>query len=78
MTVIPLVSVEQIVGHLLGDGGLAISHTSVNSYFYFTQTFKRFECNFFVFASLSFLCEVYPYLQNSVRPSFPKELKYLP
>lgn len=67
MTVIPLVSVEQIVGHLLGDGGLAITNSSVNSYFYFTQTFKRFEYSFFVFASLSFLCEVYPDLQKSVR-----------
>ena len=55
MTVIPLVSVEQIVGHLLGDGGLAITNSSVNSYFYFTQTFKRFEYSFFFFASLSFL-----------------------
>lgn len=43
MTVLPLATVEQIVGHLLFDGGLAISYTSVNSYFYFTQTLKRFE-----------------------------------
>jgi hypothetical protein len=76
MTVIPLVSVEQIVGHLLGDGGLAISHTSVNSYFYLTQTFKRFEYNFFVFSSLSFLCEAYPNLQKSVSGR-EKEVKYM-
>lgn len=60
MTVIPLVYIEQIVGYLLGDGGLAITHTSVNYYFYFSKTFKRFEYNLFVFSSLSFLCEVYP------------------
>ncbi len=31
-----------LLGSLLGDGALAMSRTSVNPYFVFTQTIKRF------------------------------------
>jgi hypothetical protein len=35
--------ISQLVGHLLGDGSLVISRTSIVPYFVFTQTLKRFE-----------------------------------
>jgi hypothetical protein len=34
---------SQLVGHLLGDGSMHYSRTSVTPYFVFTQTIKRFE-----------------------------------
>ena len=34
---------SQLVGHLLGDGSIHYSRTSVTPYFVFTQTIKRFE-----------------------------------
>jgi hypothetical protein len=43
LTVFPLAIVSQLVGHLLGDGALIMSHTSVTPFFIFTQTVKRFE-----------------------------------
>lgn len=36
------VTISQLVGHLLGDGSLMYSRTSVTPYFVFTQTIKRF------------------------------------
>lgn len=35
--------ISQLVGHLLGDGSLFYSRTSVTPYFVFTQTIKRFS-----------------------------------
>lgn len=35
--------ISQLVGHLLGDGSLMYSRTSVTPYFVFTQTIKRFD-----------------------------------
>jgi len=35
--------ISQLVGHLLGDGSIHYSRTSVTPYFVFTQTIKRFE-----------------------------------
>ena len=35
--------ISQIVGHLLGDGSMHYTRTSVTPYFVFTQTIKRFE-----------------------------------
>ena len=35
--------ISQLVGHLLGDGSIHYSRTSVTPYFVFTQTNKRFE-----------------------------------
>ena len=34
---------SQLVGHLLGDGSIHYSRTSVTPYFVFIQTIKRFE-----------------------------------
>ena len=35
--------ISQLVGHLLGDGSIHYTRTSVTPYFVFTQTIKRFE-----------------------------------
>ncbi len=35
--------ISQLVGHLLGDGSIQYSRTSITPYFVFTQTVKRFE-----------------------------------
>jgi hypothetical protein len=35
--------ISQLVGHMLGDGSLSLSRTSVTPYFIFTQTVKRFD-----------------------------------
>jgi hypothetical protein len=35
--------ISQIIGHILGDGCLALSWSSKNPYFIFTQGFKRFK-----------------------------------
>ena len=37
------VIISQLIGHLLGDGSLYISKTSVTPKFIFTQTLKRFD-----------------------------------
>jgi hypothetical protein len=34
---------SQLVGHILGDGSIHYTRTSVTPYFVFTQTIKRFE-----------------------------------
>lgn len=42
-TFFPTKIVSQIIGHLLGDGSLVMARTSINPYFVFTQTLKRFD-----------------------------------
>lgn len=59
--------VSQLVGHLLGDGALVISKTSITPYFVFTQTFKRFSYVWFVFQQLSHYCNKNPRLTVSTR-----------
>jgi hypothetical protein len=59
--------VSQLVGHLLGDGSLSMTHTSVNPYFIFTQTIKQFELVWFVFTNLLHYCNSYPKLMFSRR-----------
>jgi len=39
----PSALVSQLIGHMLGDGSLSMSWSSVLPYFVFTQTLKRFE-----------------------------------
>ena len=51
---------EQIVGHLLGDGTLFVSHTSKNPSFRFIQSNQKFEYMWSVFNYLSHLCERVP------------------
>ena len=46
----------QIVGHLLGDGSIHYSRTSVTPYFVFTQTIKRFDYIWHVYLTLSPYC----------------------
>jgi len=58
---------SQIIGHLLGDGNLTLSKTSINPYFIFTQTVLRFEYLWYVFNSISFLCYNVPRFGKSVR-----------
>lgn len=60
ITEIPSFTREQIIGHLLGDGGITYSNTSITPYFYFTQAFYKFEYLWFVFNKLSFLCSTIP------------------
>jgi heme/copper-type cytochrome/quinol oxidase subunit 2 len=59
--------ISQLVGHLLGDGSIVYSKTSVNPKFVFTQTVKRFEYTFHVFNNLSFYCFRYPHYISSYR-----------
>lgn len=40
---------SQLVGHLLGDGSLIITRTSITPYFVFSQTLKRFDYVWHVF-----------------------------
>jgi hypothetical protein len=42
-TVFPKIIISQLVDHLLGDGSMVYTKTSVNPKFVFTQTFKRFQ-----------------------------------
>lgn len=52
--------VSQLVGHLLGDGALSMSWSSVLPAFIFTQTLKRFEYVWSVFLNLSHYAVRYP------------------
>ena len=44
--------ISQLVGHLLGDGSLVMTHTSVTPYFVFTQTIKKLDYVWHVFTTL--------------------------
>jgi len=59
--------ISKIIGHLLDDGYLIISITSVNPYFVFTQTIKRLEYIYFVYLNLSHYCIKFPILNKSCR-----------
>lgn len=59
--------ISQIIGHILGDGCLALSWSSKNPYFIFTQGFKRFKYAWSVFNNISFLCKSMPKLGKSNR-----------
>lgn len=60
--------VSQLIGHVLGDGHLARSHTSVLAYFTFTKTVKRISYAWHVFTMLEHYCGRLPYLN----PGFDK------
>lgn len=55
------------MGHLLRDGSIQFSKTSITPYFIFTQTQKRFEYVWFVFQNLSHYCGRFPLLNVSKR-----------
>jgi LAGLIDADG DNA endonuclease family/Cytochrome C oxidase subunit II, transmembrane domain len=59
-TVFPKRIVSQLVGHLLGDGCLTMSHTSVTPYFVFVQSYKRFAYTIHVYQTLSHYCASLP------------------
>src|SRR5277367_817519 len=67
ITVLFLPLKEQIIGHLLGDGSINYSKTSVNPYFHFSQAFKKFDYFLDSFNFLSYLCESLPNLNISRR-----------
>ena len=67
MTIMSKHVISQIVGHLLGDGSLTISRTSVTPLFVFTQTIKRFEYVWHVFTILGHYCGKLPRLNFSTR-----------
>lgn len=69
ITILPPFTREQIIGHLLGDGGIFYAKTSKNPYFTFIQTFKRFKYLWTTFNYLSFLCEAIPDYTESFRNS---------
>jgi hypothetical protein len=65
LTIFPKHIVNQLVGHLLGDGALVMSKTSKIPCFVFTQTLKRFEYIWSIFLQLSHYCSQYPSLTVS-------------
>lgn len=67
ITYFPKHIISQLVGHLLGDGSIAISKTSTTPYFVFSQTMKRFRYVWYVFGSLNHYCNKLPRLVISKR-----------
>jgi len=67
LTAFPSWVISQLVGHLLGDGALVRTQTSITPAFIFTQTVKRFEYAWFVFLQLIHYCVRYPRLNVSTR-----------
>lgn len=60
ITPFPTVIVSQLVGHLLGDGALTMSWSSLSPSFIMTQTLKRFDYIWSVFMTLSHYASRYP------------------
>ena len=67
----PVAIISQIVGHLLGDGHLSISSTSVTPCFIFVQTIAKFSYAWHVFTVLAHYCNKLPRLNLSVRAGTP-------
>ena len=63
--------ISQLVGHLLGDGSIHYTRTSVTPYFVFTQTVKRFEYIWRVYLTLSPYCGRVPLINKGLRKGFP-------
>ena len=59
--------ISQLVGHLLGDGSIHYTRTSVTPYFVFTQTIKRFEYIWHVYLKLSSYCGRVPLFNFGLR-----------
>jgi len=62
---------SQLVGHLLGDGSIHYTRTSVTPYFVFTQTIKRFEYIWHVYQTLSPYCGRVPLINPGLRKDIP-------
>lgn len=71
ITVLSYNTFSQLVGHLLGDGSLMYSRTSVTPYFVFTQTVKRFEYIWHVYQTLSSYCGRIPLFNPGLRKGVP-------
>jgi hypothetical protein len=71
ITVFNIEIISQLVGHLLGDGSLHYSRTSVTPYFVFTQTIKRFEYVWHVYFTLSPYCGRLPLINPGLRKGIP-------
>lgn len=63
--------ISQLVGHLLGDGSIHYSRTSVTPYFVFTQTIKRFEYIWHVYLTLNPYCGRLPLINPGLRKGIP-------
>jgi hypothetical protein len=63
--------ISQLVGHLLGDGLIHYTRTSVTPYFVFTQTIKRFEYIWHVYLTLSHYCGRVPLINPGIRKGIP-------
>lgn len=61
---------SQIIGHLLGDGSLWMTWSSITPYFVMTQTVKRFDYIWDIFIKLSPYCSRYPSLALSKKTYF--------
>jgi len=58
---------DQIIGHMLGDGCIVYSKTSIIPYFQFIQALQKVNYLMFSFNYLSSLCESLPKGQSSIR-----------
>lgn len=63
--------ISQLVGHLLGDGSIHYTRTSVTPYFVFTQTVKRFDYIWHVYRILSPFCGRFPLINPGLRKGIP-------
>jgi hypothetical protein len=63
--------ISQLVGHMLGDGSIHYSRTSVTPYFVFTQTIQRFKYIWHVYLTLSPYCGRLPLFNPGLRKGKP-------
>ena len=63
--------ISQLVGHLLGDGSIHYTRTSVTPYFIFTQTLKRFNYLWHVYQTISPFCGRLPLFNPGLRKGIP-------
>lgn len=67
LIVCPPILKQQLIGHLLGDGSLAITRTSITPYFVFVQSVGAFQYAWYVYTKLSHFCNRLPGLALSYR-----------
>lgn len=58
---------DQIVGHMLGDGCIVYSKTSITPYFQFLQALQKLNYLIFSFNFLALLCESFPKGESTTR-----------
>ena len=57
---------EQLIGHMLGDGCISYSKTSVNPNFRFVQSLQKVNYLMFSFNFLAFYCESLPKVRSKI------------